>query len=984
MIQYSRGSEWRKWDLHIHSNASDGKSSPQDIVNEAKEKGLSVIALTDHHTAKNIDDLRRLCEAEGIGLISGIEFRTEYGQKSVHLIGLFPNEHNGIQLTSESLYEEILCPLGLSRTKIISKGKEKKSSLNDEQSFKEGIFLVQVDFKKAADKIHEYGGIVVVHAGSKASGLDEEMKHYGTADKNVKELYESLGTVKEELLKQNYIDICEIRKINDSEDFYWKNFYKPSILASDAHKTVEIGSSFTWIKADPTFNGLKQILHEAERISLGETPEVLSRVDENKTKYISEIFIDTIEGKEDINDIWFKSIRIPLNNELVAIIGNKGSGKSALTDIIGLSADAEHSIYFQFLSSKKFKKRGYADRFSASLKFASGKETDIRNLLYDIVPTDVSKVQYLPQHYIETLCNEIGKVESFRKEIEKVVFQYIPDEKKLKKNSFSELIDYKKEVIDSEIRILKNQLENINGIIIGLEDKKNPEFKKSLESQKARKEEEFRVHIERKPAEEENPANSETPETKSQSEKLAHWESELQKSNDEITKLENEISTHAVKIEDLQKFKRDIENRVKEAEQFIEQNRSFAEKYSLNILTVFSIQHDLSQIDAVVNQQETENREKRERLGTSELPENSEFERLNLKAKVTFCDNEIKKIKATLSLAAKKYQTYLDNLKKWELTKKEIEGDKESAGSIEYIKNEISYLETSLQNDLSEQRRARLSIAKEIYTKKVEIKNFYDEIKLAIDNVLSSCQDQRLTINSSFSLDSDFIDSFMSYINKSRVGSFRWEKEGKKNLFREKILNSVDLNKDDSIEQFLKTIIDHLETDKREANEDNQIPTFIGDQITKRNDFYRFLFSLEYIQPHYELRQNGKSLDKLSPGEKGALLLIFYLVLDKSEIPLIIDQPEDNLDNYSVAKILVPFIKKAKKRRQIIMVTHNPNLAVVADAEQVIHVNIDKEQNNRFSFVSGSIENYEINEKIVNVLEGTMPAFKTRKRKYPE
>ncbi len=64
------------------------------------------------------------------------------------------------------------------------------------------------------------------------------------------------------------------------------------------------------------------------------------------------------------------------------------------------------------------------------------------------------------------------------------------------------------------------------------------------------------------------------------------------------------------------------------------------------------------------------------------------------------------------------------------------------------------------------------------------------------------------------------------------------------------------------------------------------------------------------------------------------------------------------------------------------MVTHNPNLAVVADAEQIIYVNLDKENNYKFSTISGSIEDKKVNREIVNVLEGAMPAFNTRKRKY--
>ena len=120
----------------------------------------------------------------------------------------------------------------------------------------------------------------------------------------------------------------------------------------------------------------------------------------------------------------------------------------------------------------------------------------------------------------------------------------------------------------------------------------------------------------------------------------------------------------------------------------------------------------------------------------------------------------------------------------------------------------------------------------------------------------------------------------------------------------------------------------------------------------------------------------------LSPGEKGALLLVFYLLLDTDNSPLILDQPEDNLDNDSVANILVNFIKHAKKKRQIIMVTHNPNLAVVADAEQVIYVKIDKQNDYKVSIDSGSIENPQINNHIVNVLEGAMPAFRKRDHKY--
>jgi ABC-type lipoprotein export system ATPase subunit len=84
----------------------------------------------------------------------------------------------------------------------------------------------------------------------------------------------------------------------------------------------------------------------------------------------------------------------------------------------------------------------------------------------------------------------------------------------------------------------------------------------------------------------------------------------------------------------------------------------------------------------------------------------------------------------------------------------------------------------------------------------------------------------------------------------------------------------------------------------------------------------------------------------------------------------------------SIYYYLVHFIKKAKQKRQIILITHNPNLAVVCDAEQIVHMSIDKQNLNKVSFVSGAIENPEIAKKVINILEGTKPAFDNRRLKY--
>ena len=110
--------------------------------------------------------------------------------------------------------------------------------------------------------------------------------------------------------------------------------------------------------------------------------------------------------------------------------------------------------------------------------------------------------------------------------------------------------------------------------------------------------------------------------------------------------------------------------------------------------------------------------------------------------------------------------------------------------------------------------------------------------------------------------------------------------------------------------------------------------------------------------------------------------MVFYLHLDKEKTPLIIDQPEDNLDNDSIFSVLARCIRQAKKNRQVILVTHNPNLAVGADAEQILYVSLDKAADYKFSYESGSIEKPRINEVIVKILEGSRPAFVQRRLKY--
>jgi wobble nucleotide-excising tRNase len=188
---------------------------------------------------------------------------------------------------------------------------------------------------------------------------------------------------------------------------------------------------------------------------------------------------------------------------------------------------------------------------------------------------------------------------------------------------------------------------------------------------------------------------------------------------------------------------------------------------------------------------------------------------------------------------------------------------------------------------------------------------------------------------------------------------------------------------DDDMEAGRTKLEDDLNADQR--NEFKNTVRHINDQLRQGiqiQEFYDYIYSLDYLKPKYILRWAGKDLSQLSPGERGTVLLIFYLFISRDEIPLVIDQPEENLDNETVYVVLVPCIKEAKKKRQIIIVTHNPNLAVVCDADQIIHCEMKKEEKNKITYTSGAIENPKINKALIDILEGTQPAFDNRDQKY--
>jgi ABC-type enterochelin transport system ATPase subunit len=170
--------------------------------------------------------------------------------------------------------------------------------------------------------------------------------------------------------------------------------------------------------------------------------------------------------------------------------------------------------------------------------------------------------------------------------------------------------------------------------------------------------------------------------------------------------------------------------------------------------------------------------------------------------------------------------------------------------------------------------------------------------------------------------------------------------------------------------------------DKKYANnitEDNFPYEYMHDLGVRRYDRNRIqsIFSIQQIpfEDEFYVELNGKPIQYCSPGQRCSAML--PIVTLTSQAPIIIDQPEDNLDNRLVSRAIFRILSKLKETRQIIVATHNPNILVSGDAEQAVVLR-DTGEIERF----GSIDEPPIIKNVIELMEGGKEAFERRGNKY--
>ncbi len=944
-----RGSLWRRWDLHFHTPSSfdyqNGKVTNSDIVAGLKAAGVGVVAITDHHLidVPRVRDLQQLA-GDDLTVLPGIEFRTELGGKEkVHLIGIFPED-----AALEELWTKLSVLLGVTPGDVKEKTNE----------------AVYVDFKEASAAIRNLGGIVTTHAGGKSNSI------------------ESIGNAPFKMalkkdLAYDCVDVFEVGKISDCKGYQTIVFPAigkslPLIMGSDNHDITHYEARTCWIKGDPTFRTFQQLLCDQHRAFLGDVPPELLRIDGHPTKYATQISFAKRQGSK-LDEEWFSGT-VAINPGLVAIIGNKGSGKTALAEAIGLLGNCTSSGEFSFLNDKKFRqpRNNKAKEFEATLTWHSH-HSSTRSLGEPVDQNAPPSLSYIPQSYLELICNEVNNKPggAFDKELKSVIFSHVSEDKRLGTDSLDGLLAFQTEPLEQRLETLRAELTELNRAALELEMRSSSNNRQMLLALKESKDRELEAHDAIRPAEVVKPETD-----------PAH-QAAMNKANEQIAVVNEQRDQHSNAIRIAQAAQRTDASISASAARILKQLKNFEATHKalmqnlqsdcdvlgLDPATLVAVVVTDTSVTAADTGAKADAEVQAAIVNTSTL-------------RLEDLRSEVERLTAELDAPNSAHQRYIEALRLWTERRDELVGSAEKRESIAYVANQIKELD-DLPQLLKQAHATRAMKVEEIFSQIQEIVETYRKLYHPVQEfiILNQVANQKLHLEFDASIvPVDINEHILSKVNQGRRGSFAGVEEGRGAL--KALVATAEFQTGTGALLFSETLLERFRKDYRQST---PMSVEISDQVKSGStslELMDAIFGLRYLSPQYQLKWSGKSIEELSPGERGTLLLIFYLLIDRRDVPLIIDQPEDNLDNQTVYDMLVSCLREARRRRQVIIVTHNPNLAVACDADQIIHSHIDKQHKNRVTYTTGSLENPATNLFSITVLEGTRPAFVRRDQKY--
>ena len=875
MKDYARGSEWRKWDLHIHTASSydayKGDDSDKLLAKAVCENELAAIAITDHF----IIDKDRITNIRGLlpstTIFPGVELRTDKGDTNIHVILIFSD-----QIDLNTLSEDF----------NVFKRDAKNPDNNDK---------IYWDYNDICAFAQKHNALISIHAGSKDKGVDTQISNALPINQ----------AVKEEFAKT--VSIFEVGKEKDIDDYKKYVFpdiksTKPLIICSDSHDPRNYHPAHQlWIKSDPTFNGLKQIIYEPdERVCISDY-----RPQEKAPYHI----IDSISISDDL----FQKDEIVFNKNLTCIIGGKSTGKSILLHNLARAIDPDQvsensDISLGRRKTDKDKKALTLEIESSKLdvKWGNGKSGENQSIIY------------IPQSYLNRLADSSQETTRIDELVERVLLKRTDtDGNKLQKQK--------------------------DALIQSLNDKKTENTNTVLEI----------VRL-----------NESIKQLKSQISELGGRDS-VEK---EIHRLKTERDAIAKELniteEDIKKYDQAVST--------ITAKEAFVEEISKEIKSISSLSSVVqSSIDLSSFSKETE--EQIEAIVQKIIGEANRTWNVQKEQLIAFLSEKLK-------IAEKECVAAL-------ATRDSLKGKIESSNHIKELAQKISDEEAVLQTIISkekvlndEQEKQDIAISN-ISSSCVDFKKDYEDYACYIsDN--ANTDDSGLTYEVLIPLRVD------DFLNKWRE-LFRENNPQNRKLIDTETFSDSAFTKELLAEIIKKDLSGELTTLKAGENTENTLRSILTDW-----------YNIKYV-----VKMGDDSVNVMSPGKKALVLLQLLIDLDETDCPILIDQPEDDLDNRSIFEQLIPFIKKKKEVRQIIVVTHNANIVIGADAEEVIIANQNgtdspNKDSVHFSYRSGSIENdypllkengsvedgilakQGIQQHICDILEGGEKAFEKRKNKY--
>jgi ABC-type lipoprotein export system ATPase subunit len=976
----SIGSIWRRWDPHIHTPGTllsdqfgdDWEAYLTQL--ESSEPKIEALGITDYFsldTYKQVLAHKKSGRLKDVGLIfPNIEMRLNVDtdkKKAINVHYLFsPDDANHIEEIERALYQFTFdfnsTTYHCSRSDLIRLGRARLGVSTDEHvALKDGANQFKVTFDQ----------IKAVYQGSPWMKSNCIIAVSGSSNDGPPGLQgdSSFDALREEIDRTSHV----VFSATDSTRQYWlgrrtgfdrdhieKKYgcLKGCIHGSDAHRVEKVGAPdlkrYCWIKGDTTFEALRQIILEPEdRVHIGDAPPYRIDTGDHVTRVCTE------------NTPWLANNDVPLNQGLVAIIGGRGSGKTALADIIARAAGADQAS----ANNKSFLYRASEHLAGASVTmYWANEDPSTATLVTDTYSSDLDlddgsspKIRYLSQQFVERLCTSTGLHAELVDEIERVIFNETASTDRLDCDSFEQLatlyldpIKQTREGLQDAISEISTQIVTEDGLVDSL-----PKLRQAVVGWEAKNKS-----------------------TEAQMKKLlptgdtvrATRLSELETA---FTAVSTSIDKEKRRIQRLQDLRTDIANvRKTHAPAALEKLKGRFPDLGLASTEWENFLLDyVGDIETVIQNHEVSTNAQIAKLSTSAAV-------ASVPASLTPSQWPLDRLAKEKKLLEDQVGIDVKNKTKYTGLQSQLDQDHRS---LERAKEDLQHA-----NGASQRREQLRQKRRDLYRECIQ--SFVDETN-RLEQLYAPLHD-------TFAKGSGTITRLRFAVTR-QVDLDTWINSGKENfdlrlesnlrghdrlreIVRQSLLPAWQTGDADSVSAAMTAFI---QANYSEMNRLKPREYKTKAEIDAWNQSVAaWLFGTKHISLSYSMTYDNVPVERLSPGTRGIVLLLLYLVIDKKDKrPLLIDQPEENLDPRSVYQELVGHFRDARKRRQVIIVTHNANLVVNADADQVIVATPIPNMSGglpTIQYESGSLEDPRIRTSVCQILEGGERAFLDRERRY--